>query len=60
MDGLGDLLWQATLAQDFGLVMPVVTLFALLSASLLFVQALGEVAVALHVRRSPDLGGNAR
>jgi peptide/nickel transport system permease protein len=60
VDGLGDLLWQATLAQDFGLVMPVVTLFALLSASLLFVQALGEVAVALHVRRSPDLGGSAR
>ena len=59
IDGVGDLLWQATLVQDFGLVMPVVTAFAVFSSMLLLLQAGAEVLVALSVRRSPSvpLGG---
>lgn len=53
IDGLGDLLWGGTLTQDFGVVLAAAFGFAVLSAVLLVVQALGEVAVALHVRRSP-------
>jgi len=53
IDGLGDLLWQGTLSQDFGVVLAAAFGFALLSALLLLLQALVEVATALHVRRSP-------
>ena len=53
IDGLGDLLWQGTLSQDFGVVLASAFMFALLSAVLLMGQALVEIAVALHVRRSP-------
>lgn len=59
IDGIGDLLWQATLVQDFGLVMPLVTAFSLISSALLLLQAVAEVGVALHVRRSPKLPGGA-
>lgn len=55
INGVGDLLWGGTLLQDFGVVLASATTFALLSASLLFLQALVEIGVALHVRRSPLL-----
>ena len=51
--GLGDLIWEGALKQDFGVVMAAATCFAVLSAGLLFVQALVEIAVAWHVRRAP-------
>ena len=51
--GLGDLLWGGTLVQDFGVVLAATFGFAVLSAALLLLQALGEVAVALYVRRAP-------
>ncbi len=53
INGLGDLLWRSALLQDFGLVLPVATCFALLSSVLLVMQAVVETLVALHVRRSP-------
>lgn len=61
IDGLGDLLWQAALVQDFGVVLPVATVFACFSAGLLLVQALAEGAVAVWVRWSPPgvVGGAA-
>lgn len=55
IDGLGDLLWRATLLQDFGLVLATATGFALLSGALLLLQACVEVFVAWHVRRSPPV-----
>ncbi|HCH64172.1 MAG: hypothetical protein CL927_09925 [Deltaproteobacteria bacterium] len=54
IDGLGDLLWQAALVQDFGVVLPVTTIFACFSAALLLVQALVEGAAAVWVRWSPS------
>jgi peptide/nickel transport system permease protein len=51
--GLGELLFDGTLLQDFGVVLAATWAFSLLSASLLFAQAAGEIAVALWVRRSP-------
>jgi peptide/nickel transport system permease protein len=51
--GIGELLWQGTLLQDFGVVLAAATGFALLSAALLLAQAVGEVAVALWVRGGP-------
>ncbi len=55
IDGLGDLLWRATLLQDFGIVLAAATFFALMSALLLLLQALVEVFVAWHSRRAPSL-----
>ncbi len=57
IDGLGELLWSGTLSQDFGVVLAATFGFALLSAALLLIQALIEVAVALHVRRAPAVIG---
>lgn len=51
--GLGELLWDGTLQQDFGVVLAAAWAFALLSGCLLFVQAVSEVAIAMYVRRSP-------
>jgi ABC-type dipeptide/oligopeptide/nickel transport system permease component len=51
--GIGELLWQGTLLQDFGVVLAAATGFALLSAARLLAQAVGEVAVALWVRGGP-------
>lgn len=51
--GLGELLFDGTLLQDFGVVLAATWAFSLLSAALLMMQALGEIAVALWVRRSP-------
>ncbi len=59
INGLGDLLWGGALRQDFAVVLPVATGFALLSALLLLIQALVEILVAVHVRRSPALGSAA-
>lgn len=55
INGVGDLLWKGTLAQDFGVVLASASTFAVLSAVLLFLQATTEVIVALHVRRAPGL-----
>lgn len=55
INGVGDLLWKGTLAQDFGVVLASASTFAVLSAALLFIQALTEVIVALHVRRAPAI-----
>jgi peptide/nickel transport system permease protein len=55
IDGLGDLIWGGTLQQDFGVVLACATCFALLSAGLLLLQALVEVMVAIHIRRSPSV-----
>ncbi len=61
IDGLGDLLWQAALVQDFGVVLPVTTVFACISAVLLLFQAVTETAAAVWVRWSPAgvVGGGA-
>ena len=53
VQGLGDMLWNGTLQQDFGVVLAAAWAFSLLSGALLFGQGLVEVAVALYVRRSP-------
>lgn len=53
INGVGDLLWRGTLLQDFGVVLGAATTYALVSAALLMVQAVVEIAVALHVRRAP-------
>lgn len=57
--GLGELLFDGTLAQDFGLVLAAAWAFSLMSAVLLLLQATVEVAVALWVRRSPAGGALA-
>lgn len=56
IDGVGDLLWGGTLLQDFGVVLASATIFAVISSVLLLLQALAELAIALVVRRAPDLG----
>jgi peptide/nickel transport system permease protein len=53
IDGLGDLLWQGTLSQDFGVVLAAAFGFAALSGALLILQALVEVGTAMHIRRAP-------
>jgi ABC-type dipeptide/oligopeptide/nickel transport system permease component len=53
INGVGDLLWGGTLLQDFGVVLAAATIYALISAILLFLQAVTEILVALHVRRAP-------
>lgn len=53
IDGLGDLLWRGTLANDYFIVLAAAWGFSLLSAVMLFGQAASEVAVAMVVRRSP-------
>lgn len=55
INGVGDLLWGGTLMQDFGVVLAAGGTFAVLSAVLLFLQALTEIIVALHVRRAPAI-----
>lgn len=53
--GLGELLFDGTLLQDFGVVLAATWAFSLLSAALLTVQALAELGVSLWVRRHPAL-----
>lgn len=55
INGVGDLLWLGTLLQDFGVVLASAAAFALLSAVLLLIQAVVEIAVALHIRRAPSV-----
>ena len=55
IDGVGMLLWGGTLFQDFGLVLGATTIFALISSSLLLLQALIEVVVAIQIRKAPTL-----
>lgn len=52
--GIGELLWDGTLLQDFGVVLAAAWAFSLLSGALLLMQGLTEVAVAMYVRRSPS------
>jgi len=52
--GLGELLFDGTLMQDFGVVLAATWAFSLMSAVLLGSQALAEIAVALWVRSSPS------
>lgn len=51
--GLGELLFDGTLLQDFGVVLAASWAFSLLSAALMCAQAGAEVLVALAVRRHP-------
>jgi peptide/nickel transport system permease protein len=53
VEGLGDLLWQGTLRQDFAVVLAAAFGFSLLSGGLMLLQALVEIGVAMQVRRSP-------
>jgi ABC-type dipeptide/oligopeptide/nickel transport system permease component len=55
IDGLGDLLWRGTLQNDYFIVLAAAWGFALLSAVLLFLQALSEVGISLLVRYSPPV-----
>jgi len=56
VDGFGALLFKGTLKQDFGVVLAAATIFALISSSLLMLQAVVEVFQNLHMRRAPVLG----
>ncbi len=51
--GLGELLFDGTLSQDFGVVLAAAWAFSLMSAVLLIAQAGIEIAVATWVRRYP-------
>ncbi len=51
--GLGQLLWDGTLLQDFFVVLAAAWAFSLLSGVLLLIQAATEVLVEMHIRRSP-------
>jgi peptide/nickel transport system permease protein len=53
ISGLGELLWDGTLLQDFFVVLAAAWAFSLLSGVLLLGQGVSEVALALHTRRSP-------
>ncbi len=52
--GIGELLFDGTLLQDFGVVLAATWAFSLMSSGLLAFQGLGEIAVALWVRSSPS------
>lgn len=53
--GLGDLLFDGTLLQDFGVVLAATWAFSLLSASVLFLHSVVELGHGLWVRRHPTL-----
>lgn len=53
--GLGQLLWDGTLLQDFGVVLAAAWGFSLLSGAMLLIQALFETGVAMYVRYSPKV-----
>jgi ABC-type dipeptide/oligopeptide/nickel transport system permease component len=55
VNGLGDLLFRATLLQDFFVVLAAAWGFSLISAALLFLQAVCEIGIATHVRRTPKV-----
>ena len=58
ISGLGDLLWDGTLLQDFPVVLAAAFAFSLMSGALLLVQAVAEVAVEMHIRRAPTVPGD--
>jgi peptide/nickel transport system permease protein len=51
--GIGELLWDGTLLQDFGVVLAAAWGFALLSGGMLFAQATCEVLIEMYVRKFP-------
>jgi peptide/nickel transport system permease protein len=53
LPGLGELLFDGTLLQDFGVVLAASWAFSLLAAALMCAQALAEIAHALAIRRFP-------
>ncbi len=53
ISGLGELLWDGTLKQDFFVVLAAAWAFSILSGAMLLVQAFAEIAVEMHVRRAP-------
>jgi peptide/nickel transport system permease protein len=53
ISGLGELLWDGTLLQDFFVVLAAAWAFSLLSGAMLLFQAVCEVAVEMYVRRAP-------
>ena len=53
IEGVGDLLWNGTLKQDFGVVLGSAVGFALISGALLFGQALVEIVQMKHIRKAP-------
>ncbi len=53
--GVGSLLWDGTLMQDFGVVLAAAFVFAVFSGLLLLAQAMSEVALNIWVRRSPEV-----
>jgi peptide/nickel transport system permease protein len=55
VNGLGDLLFRATLLQDFFVVLAAAWGYAIISAVILLFQGLLEVMVAIHVRRAPKV-----
>ncbi|MEQ1572039.1 MAG: ABC transporter permease subunit, partial [Myxococcota bacterium] len=57
ISGLGELLFDGTLRQDFGVVLAAAWAFSLASAALLLAQAATELGVALWVRRAPAVPG---
>jgi peptide/nickel transport system permease protein len=57
--GVGDLLWQGTLLQDFFVVLGAAWSFSLLSGLMMLIQALAEIAVEWHVRRAPSVHAEA-
>lgn len=55
ISGVGELLWDGTLLQDFVVVLAAAWVFAILSGVLLLIQAVAEVLVEMHVRRAPGV-----
>ncbi|TVQ91053.1 MAG: hypothetical protein EA397_11195 [Deltaproteobacteria bacterium] len=55
IEGLGDLLWRATLDNDYFVVLGAAWGFALISSFLLIFQAISGVVVELMIRRSPSV-----
>ena len=51
--GVGELLWDGTLLQDFFVVLAAAWAFSLFSGILLLLQGLSEVLIELYVRRTP-------
>jgi ABC-type dipeptide/oligopeptide/nickel transport system permease component len=51
--GLGELLFDGTLLQDFGVVLAASWAFSLMASALLCAQALVEIGHALAIRRFP-------
>jgi peptide/nickel transport system permease protein len=55
ISGLGELLWDGTLLQDFFVVLAAAWAFSILSGVMLLVQATAEILVEMHVRRAPPV-----